>query len=306
MMIDGLPRMLLQTDDVAGRCEEILATVARPDLVRLVEWTEEDYSGILDRGDLSPWRVLIEADIGSGGEDDAPWAGIGTGQYGVASVRLRADQEKLAATLLERYGRLIELEVGNFAYPPDPGDQATALACQTLPEGNAAATVSVTKVALVGDLDTGQFEVVVSNTGPAVVHLVPDRVAELTEPGATQLVSLFTGAMTDEARESLPVEPGAEITIRAIPSKASCDADTGYSLPGGSYDLVLRCCPSMSSTQKHRRETRRATCCWHAWRSKFRSEQPRRRCLHGGSFAGFFGVGACTSFASVCARSTVE
>jgi len=95
------------------------------------------------------------------------------------------------------------------------------------------------KLALLGDLDTGQFEVVVSNTGSAVVHLVPDRVAELAPPGSNKLVSAYTQYQTMEARASLPVEPGAEITIRAIPSKASCDPDAGYSLPGGSYDLVL-------------------------------------------------------------------
>ncbi len=242
MMVGRLPTILVGVGDADGRCHEILEAVARPDLVLFVEWTEQDHADAHELVGMPPWRKLIESDVGFARDRpaEAPlWVSMGTGMFEITSLGLRADQEALAATLLERYGELIAVSVGNFRYPPELVAATERSRCETRPDGSPATDVAVRAMILRGDIDTGQVEVVVANEGTTTLHLVPARIAELTTPGSAELVSAFTGAMTEEAEPNIPLEPGAETTIVTTPSTASCNLDLGYSLPSGVYELVV-------------------------------------------------------------------
>lgn len=243
MIIGDQPALLLQVDDseVRGRCSEILAAVAHPEHVLFVQWSEEDYSRVLDGGS-PPWRRLISLDIGhtpGEREEDPAWISIGSGRYDVTSLDLQSDEELLAAELADRYGELIEISIGGFPYPPDPNAPVAPRTCDPLQEAATPDHPTIVAVTLRGPLRSGELEVVLRNDGPDTVHVVPRRVAELALPGSLERVTSFRGAMTAEERSSTPIAPGAEIVITAITNTNPCDVTGGYALPSGEYDIVL-------------------------------------------------------------------
>lgn len=238
-MVDGQVTILLPVWDAAEdtSCAEILAVVDRPDRVRVIVWAEEDYGSRSIPGGLPPWRALIQAQIAEAtpAGDSQLWWSMGTGQYGVTSVTLRADQEELADALRERFGPLIRLSLGNFPFDgsSDPLDRSR---CRTIARNTAPPALSVERVTWDGDRWAGQVEVTVRNAGDRSYHLVPARIAELTQPGSPELETQYPGAETAEARGSTEIAAGQAATFTARASSTSC---TSGPLPEGSLEFAL-------------------------------------------------------------------
>lgn len=241
LMVDGWPKLLISIDEADGRCDEILEALEFPELAAFVEWTEEAYSDAFDLGGMPPWRTLIGGDLdAAGGENgDQVWTSMGTGLHGITSVSLHADQEELAAVLNDRYDDLITLTVGNFAYPQPLTNPGATRTCGTVPLNNPPAGVVISSAALRGTPATGIIDIVVANNGESTVHLVPERIAELSTPGSDQILTSFDGAMTQELRGSMALEPGNTVTINSRTSIAPCSPGDGYALGAGRYDFVL-------------------------------------------------------------------
>jgi len=206
----------------------------------VVEWAEEDYGSLHERGS-PPWRRLIESEIGSPFDDETAqrYTSMGTGIHGITSITLNGGEEALAGELADKYGPLVELRVGNFAYDPGAGAVEGAAVCFQLPDDTARSELSLEDGRLVGHIDDGGVRFDVVNTGTSIVHLVPRRIAELTEVSGTDTVTAFLGPQTMEQRESVAVAPGATETVRGGLSTSSCDPLAGTALPPGAYDAVL-------------------------------------------------------------------
>ena len=240
LMVDGFPRILIGSDDAGTRCDAIVAAVEHPNLVQVVRWTEEDYGSLHEQGS-PPWRRLIESEIGSPFDDEAArrYTSMGTGIHGIAGITLNGGEEALAAELTEKYGPLVELRVGNFAYDPEADATVGAEMCDQLPDDTARTQLSIDGGRLVADLDGGHVLFDLANAGTSTVHIVPERIAELTRVDETDTVTAFAGAMTAEARPSIAVAPGATETVRGDISSVSCDRSAGTALPPGAYDATL-------------------------------------------------------------------
>ena len=159
---------------------------------------------------------------------------MGTGIHGITRVRLDPGEEVLAGELAEQYGPLVDLYVGNFAYYLDAGTVSGDI-CDELPGDTARGELSIDETPVVGNAVL--FDI--TNHGTSTVHLVPDRIAELTDAHSSRAVTVFTGAMTAEARPSNEVAPGGTHTVRAALSFAACDATNGSDLVAGTYEAAL-------------------------------------------------------------------
>lgn len=237
LTVDGLPRMLIDSNDAVDRCDDIVTAVEHPHLVRVVEWTEDEHASLHEAHGSPPWRRLIESEIGGALDDDSDrrWTEMGTGIHGITRIVLNSGEEALAAELTGKYGPLIELQVGNFAYDPGSGTIVGDDICIELPDNTAGPELSIDNVRRNGD----QMSFDVTNTGPSTIHILPDRVIHLTETGQSRTVTAFTGAETAEARASIAVSPGATETVDAHLSLDACNAAGGSALPSGTYDAML-------------------------------------------------------------------
>ena len=217
-----------------------MAAVDHPHLVQVVEWTEEDYGSLHEQGS-PPWRRLIESEVGSPFDDETTrrYTSMGTGIHGITSITLNSGEEALAAELTEKYGPLVELRVGNFGYDGEADVTVGAEVCTQLPDDTARSQLSIGSGRLVGDLDGGHVLFDITNTGASTVHIVPERIAELTEADNNRTVTAFVGGMTAEARESIAVAAGATETVRGDISLAACDDSDGTDLRPGAYDAAL-------------------------------------------------------------------
>ncbi len=237
LMVQGWPRILIPTD-ATDDCQGILTAVDHPELIVFVNWSDQIY----DLVGMPPWRRLITADLQTASDqssDDRVYTAIGQGRYDVSRVTLHPDHQPLAAVLLDRYQTLIDIYLGAFPYPSKRVDPAQTNHCQPVWQGTPATGVAIESMTLTGSLDDGRVELVVTNTGGTTVHLVPSRTAELALPAGDERVTTFVGAMTAEDRGSIAIDPGAQTTMTAITAAQPCNFDLGYSLPTGSYELVL-------------------------------------------------------------------
>ncbi|MEL6890210.1 MAG: hypothetical protein AAFP84_01335 [Actinomycetota bacterium] len=240
LMVDGLPHILIWVDDADGRCPEILEVVDHPELIRLVEWAEGDHAR-LDPRISPPWRELIRADLERSASErgHARSAATGGGLNGVVHVWLEHEGEAFAAELVDAYGPLIRVSIGNFEYDPDLDTVVGEARCTTLPAETARSGLTVTAVRLEGTSRHRRMMFEVTNTSATTVHLVPDRIAELTVVGGERTLTAFAGMMTDEARESVAVASGATTTIETQLSTDVCDPTDGAQLPPGSYQATV-------------------------------------------------------------------
>ena len=235
LMVDGLPRMLIDSDGAGDRCDDIVAAIQHPHLVQVVEWAEDEQASLHELGS-PPWRRLIESELGSPPDDAAQrWTEMGTGLHGITRIVLNGGEEAFAADLTRRYGPLVELQVGNFAYDPDSGTIVGDDLCIELPDNTAGPELSIDNVRR----DGSRISFDVTNTGPATVHLLPNRIIHLTATGQNRTVTAFTGAETAEARASIAVSPGATETVHAHLTLAACNPAHGSALPAGTYEALL-------------------------------------------------------------------
>ena len=158
-------------------------------------------------------------------------------------VELRADGAGLAAELTQRYGDLLTIRVGLFAYPLDPATKPRRGACQPLSDtaagvGQWAVTLTVPTPTLVSGTDA-ELTARVTNTTDRPLVLVTGSAlfAYVVRAGTRQVVGVSIGGMKLVGVQHT-VEPGAAFDIPVQVGTASCDAALGFALPPGNYEVV--------------------------------------------------------------------
>lgn len=164
--------------------------------------------------------------------------GIGK-RWGRLHVRLRADQEDMAARLLDRYGDSVELEVGAFPYPMpaglsvppvrrSPHEQVSIdglearldLDARTVHaghQGRATVELHYTGTQRAGPLHSGQ---------PLVAVLVDEHGREAGGLGNVAIAG--TGLFID-------LQPDERLRVPVLYGTASLRSDWGYMVPPGHY-----------------------------------------------------------------------
>lgn len=157
------------------------------------------------------------------------------------SAHLRADQEKLAASLAASYGDAIRLKVGMFDYPLDrsivPVCRKVALPSGELRSLSAAVVVTTPEVKSGGDL---AGKVVITNNGRfSVSYTVGVPLAGVVVRRDTDdVVGVWDGAIVG-AETSVSLVPGESKELGFVGGTASCYPSIGYSVPTGDYDVVV-------------------------------------------------------------------
>ena len=157
-------------------------------------------------------------------------------------VTIRADHMAEALDLKAKYGDAIELTIGWLPYPPEspPGRNRCG---PPMPHASAD-TLGLTATATVDDATSksgadGTGTVVITNTSATALTIQFDSglAGYLTDsPGAT--IGVFSTGFAGTGL-GWTVAPGASATIRLDFGTTSCDPKYGYSLPAGTYDLVV-------------------------------------------------------------------
>lgn len=167
---------------------------------------------------------------------------VGEGK-GVVHVRLRADQEELAAELAARYGSAVELEVGFLAYPdpqsapprPRAGPEPREHTFDGL-ELSAEPSATVVQAG-----DDGHGQLVLRNRGTERIGPLfsgkPLTGSVLNASG--EAVGGYAGAIAGVGLQ-VSLEPGQSTTIPFVYGTASTRADLGYVLPPGPYWLKVQ------------------------------------------------------------------
>jgi hypothetical protein len=166
-----------------------------------------------------------------------PLMAIGSG-FGVVSVRLRPDEEALAAELHGRFGNALELTVGALPYPrarkerhrPPPPAQPTRRVISGL----------VSRIELdppeVAAGNTASGRVVLGNTGSEEISLQTGQplVASLVDPETGEVVGGYVSAVAGTGL-SFRISPGAEARVPLLVGTASYRTELGNALPPGRY-----------------------------------------------------------------------
>ncbi|MEM7287849.1 MAG: hypothetical protein AAF480_15970 [Actinomycetota bacterium] len=217
-------------------CADVLAAVDDPG--RIVWVGPLSYGSVWGRDDLPLWRWMLERVLEAAADGPTGvWQSIGTGADDITSLALRAGEQQLAEAIVARFGPLVTVTVGGAPFPPDGTtfDFCAPVASPSSPPGVDAFEIRV--------VDRGWgLEVMarVTNATSSTVHIGIDRIAVLTERDGARAVTGFNGAMTAEQRGTRPVAPGDSVEISATLGVDPCAFDgTSYSLPPGSYDVVL-------------------------------------------------------------------
>jgi hypothetical protein len=163
-------------------------------------------------------------------------------RWGAIDVRLRADQEPLAATLAEKFGDAVAITVGLFSYPPSrvsttelpyPHSPVPQLTEVVFPD------LAVTKLLTTPTVRSGEDghgHVTLRNNGPAKIEFASDRplvgsVADLT---TRQVVGVFNGAIAGTGMV-VSLSSNEETSIGPVFGTASRHLDEGYALRPGRY-----------------------------------------------------------------------
>ena len=164
---------------------------------------------------------------------------------GKVHLELGADQEPLAATLLEQFGDAVELKVGAFPFPM-PADSAVGPPFSrpdALPislEG-VDVTLSDSTTVLSGGVANSQLEF--SNHGGAEVTLDTNGVvtARILDPSTLEVVGGFVGAQTMPLIR-FPIAPGEAIRVPLLVGAASFKRSLGYTVPPGEWmmDAIVK------------------------------------------------------------------
>jgi hypothetical protein len=169
-------------------------------------------------------------------------SGIGRGKL---QLTLGADQESLAATLLERFGDAVNLKVGSFAFPM-PTDSAAGPPLprpDVLPILLEGVDVSLSDSVIVtsGRVAHGSLEF--SNHGAVEMTLDTNGVvtARILDPSTLEVVGGFVGAQTMPLVRFL-MAPGETVTVPLLVGAASFKRGLGYIVPPGEWmmDAVVK------------------------------------------------------------------
>jgi hypothetical protein len=170
--------------------------------------------------------------------------GWGTGG-GKVSVRLRADGDRLAAQLQEKYGDAVDLTVGFLHFPdcgfPDSTEPAFASSArprpELLPEQLHVITDEDLEVSSGANLrsticliNEGSTDVVVSTNGQLTALVI--------DPNTNEPVGSYAGAQTlSLVRFTAPTARSVEIPL--LVGTASADPRLGYAIPPGRWAVEI-------------------------------------------------------------------
>jgi hypothetical protein len=170
---------------------------------------------------------------------------ISVGQgLGPIEVGLPASKQQLAAELVGRYGNIVSVRVGHFAYPLWPDAQPAGGACTTDPAGSTdlnglRATIELDHATIsAGDEISGTVTVTNAGDQPTSFDSGSPLVASIVLPGTTTVVAVYDGSIAGVGDGAM-LQPGESHTIPIVASTASCDASLGFTLPPGQYDVLV-------------------------------------------------------------------
>jgi hypothetical protein len=186
--------------------------------------------------------MLVEIRQLSSGPGTFLSSGIGRGKL---HLQLGADQEALAATLLEKFGEAVDLELGAFAFPmpTDSGVRPPILRPDVLPISLEGLGVSLSDDVTVvsGRLAHGSLEF--SNYGTEEVTLDTSGAvtARILDPSTLDVVGGFVGAQAMPLVR-FPIAPGETVTVRLLVGTASFKRELGYTVPPGEWmmDAIVK------------------------------------------------------------------
>ena len=160
---------------------------------------------------------------------------------------LNARDEALARRLLDRFGDAVEVSVGAMRYPPELAVDT----CNDLPDSapipglRIVPTFGTTDTG--GTIDTGStgstgdavsLEVTLTNTGSTPIQFGSGITSGVLIDDAGQVVSTDTGGIA-AIGIGVDLAPGASVDLPLVVGIASCRAALGYTLPPGTYRLVV-------------------------------------------------------------------
>jgi hypothetical protein len=169
-------------------------------------------------------------------------SGIGRGRL---RLQLGADQESLAATLLQRFGDAVDLKVGSFAFPmtaesdvgpPLPTPDVTLISLEGV-DVSLSHRVTVTS----GRVADGSLDF--SNYGTEEIALETNGVvtARILDPSTFDVVGGFVGAQAMPLVR-FPIAPGEIVRVPLLVGAASFKRSLGYAVPPGDWmmDAIVK------------------------------------------------------------------
>jgi hypothetical protein len=206
-----------------------------------------DHPGSLEVRRSKFSRIQLETILGearqlSNGPGTFLSSGIGRGKL---NLQLGADQETLAATLLETFGEAVDVKVGAFAFPM-PTDSAVRppiLRPDVLPISLEGLDVSLSDNVTVasGRLAHGSLEFSNHGTDEVTLDTNGGVTARILDPSTLDVVGGFVGAQAMPLIRS-PIAPGETVTVRLLVGTASFKRDLGYTVPPGEWmmDAIVK------------------------------------------------------------------
>jgi hypothetical protein len=175
---------------------------------------------------------------------DAGFFSVGAGVEAV-DIQLRADQEPTAAGLVTKYGDLVSITLGNFAYPPPTdGTPAAVSVCAADVTGptdlnglHAELTLSAPTVPS-GNDTTGTVTVTNTGSAPASFESGEPLVGSIVQAGTSKVVANYTSGIAGVGLGPT-LQPGESTEIGVVVGTASCDPSVGYTLPPGQYEVIV-------------------------------------------------------------------
>jgi hypothetical protein len=168
---------------------------------------------------------------------------IGQGNDSVV-IHLPAHEEQLASELVDRFGDIVSLTVGNFGYPLSPETAEVSGACAadltgpTDLDGLTATLEFDEPSAQAGDELSGTVTVTNTGPGPASFESGSPLVASIVRPGTSTVVAAYDGAIAGMG-DGATLQPGESHSISVVGGFASCEPSLGYTLPPGQYEAVV-------------------------------------------------------------------
>jgi hypothetical protein len=166
---------------------------------------------------------------------------VGTG-HGQLQIQLQPDQERLAATLLDKFGDAVDLKVGAFPYPMPPESNSEVVRRPNISNSQISLiTEDNVDVALLEPLEiisgrTGRGVLVFINRGRNEVVLNTNGwlTARVVDPLTGEVVGGFVGMQAMPLiRFSMP--PGETVTVPVSVGTASFKRSLGYLVPPGEW-----------------------------------------------------------------------
>lgn len=185
--------------------------------------------------------AAVQASFTSSGSSPVTRLGFNA-DHTVVVVAIRADHMAFALDLKAKYGDAIELTIGEFPYPPEipPGRNR----CGPPMLQPSAATLGLTATATVAASTLrsgadGTGTVIITNNSNAALTIETDSgfTGYLTDSQGA-IIGVFSLGFAGTGR-GWTVAPGASETLGVEFGTTSCDPQYGYSLPAGTYNLVV-------------------------------------------------------------------